>query len=130
MNILRRHTIALILLTVFVSMTMGGVFSYQMMMQDGTMHDCPYMGIAVLCDMTPLTHLSKWQNMFSATVQVLVVLALLLLLAAFITSRFVQDLFLPMQSPPRAVSRYRYRESITDPLRLAFARGLIHPKIF
>lgn len=118
------------LLTVIVSMTMGGVLSYEMMMSDGAMHNCPYMGIASLCTMTALEHLSQWQQMFAATAQSLAVFALLLLLVMSAISRLVEDLFVSVQSPPRVASRYRYKESIANPLRLALARGLIHPKTF
>lgn len=111
-------------------MTMGGFFSYEMMMQDGTMHNCPYMGVAALCNMTPLEHLSQWQQMFSATAQQLFTLALLSAFALLVTLFFVKDFFTSIESPPRGMSQYKYRERIFDPLRLAFARGIVHPKVY
>ncbi len=59
---------AAIFLVLVLMMNVGGVFSAGMMMDDnGMMHNCPYMGIAALCNMSPLEHLSQWQSMFSAT---------------------------------------------------------------
>jgi hypothetical protein len=94
-------------------MTMGGVFSYEMMMShdNGMMYNCPYMGITALCDMTSLEHLSQWQQMFAGIVQQFSILALFLLLAVFIILHFVQDLIAAMQSSHRAMYRYRYRET-------------------
>ncbi|MBI2030695.1 hypothetical protein HYT05_03665 [Candidatus Kaiserbacteria bacterium] len=130
MNILRKHTIVLVLLAILVSMTIGGTLSYMAMMEDGSMHNCPYMGVTALCDMTPLTHLSEWQSMFASVAQQFSIFIFLLLIALFVASYLATDLFVSIESPPGVVVRYRKKEIIIDHLRLAFARGLIHPKVF
>jgi hypothetical protein len=119
------------LLCVFIlALTVGGVLSADMMMpDDGAMQNCPYMGIAVLCNMTPLQHLSEWQVAFAATAQQLSIAALLLMLAALLLWRLILHLLAPPPSILPTV-RYRDRQVIFNPLRLAFARGLIHPKVF
>jgi hypothetical protein len=123
-----KSSIFFLLVTLVLMMSVGGIFSAQMMMEDG-MHDCPFMGIAALCEMSPLQHLSEWQSMFATTFQQFSTFALLLLLALALTWRFADQFFLP--KPTKIfVPRYRYRERVFDPLKLAFARGLIHPKVF
>lgn len=92
------------------------------------MHDCPYMGVVALCDMTPLEHLSQWRSMFAGIAQRLFIFALLF--TAFVVSRRATTLLVPAQSPLRSAFRYRCRERAADPLRLALARGTIHSKAF
>ena len=130
MNILQKHTFIFILLAILVSMTMGGVLSSHMMTQDGVMHDCPYMGVVAWCAMTSLAHLPQWQNMFAATAEHVSVLALLMIAVALVIARFTKHILPSIQSPPRAVSLYAYREQAFDSLRAALARGIMHPKIF
>ena len=126
-----KNTVFALILGVFFMMSMGGVFSSEMMMDDGSMtHNCPYMGVAALCNMSPIEHLSQWQQMFWTTSQELATTALLVLLALSLVWFFVKDLFVPGLSLVPIGSRYRERERIVDPLRLAFARGLIHSKVF
>ena len=131
MSLMRRQFIGLMLLAVLVSMTIGGVLSSEMMMdEDGMMHDCPFMGVAAICNMSPLEHLSEWQTMFTATSQQFGTAVLLLLLILVLLWSFATDLSPPKQSSIPIVSLYSKRERIFDPLRLAFARGIIHPKVF
>lgn len=119
----------LLLISLFVTMSIGGIYTAETMMEDGAMHNCPYMGVAALCNMSPLEHLSEWQSMFTTTPQQFGPAALLLLLALALVWHFVGSL-LPLQPKKVFVYRHKYRERVFDPLRLAFARGLIHPKIF
>ena len=120
----------LVLLIAFILMTsIGGVLSSQAMMNDGMMHPCPFMGMTAICDMSPLAHLAQWQQMFWATAQTITTIALLLLLALAISWHLREDLSLPKHAE-RFIPRYRYRERVFEPLRLAFARGLIHSKAY
>ena len=130
MNAVRsRYILVCALVIVVLMMTAGGVLSSGMMMQDGTMVNCPYMGIASLCKMDVFQHLSAWQQMFVSTVPPFAVFVVLVLIALLL-SHFFED-FLAYK-PPSAKPLLYHRHSceIFDPLKLAFSRGLIHPKIF
>lgn len=125
-----KKMVFLVLIAVILTMTVGGFYTAEMMTMDGgMMHNCPFMGVPALCNMTPLAHLAEWQNMFSTTVQQMTLISLLLLLAFAVVWHFVRDLFVPKRTEV-FIPRYREAEHIFDPLKLAFARGLIHPKVF
>lgn len=118
-----------LLFVVVFTTSIGGVVTANMMMDDGVMHDCPYMGVPVLCNMTPIEHVSAWQNMFLATSEQFSTYAFLLLLALAVLWQCIGYIFVPRYSQTFA-PRHRYRERVFDPLRLAFARGIIHRKVF
>ncbi len=128
-----RYAIFSFLLAIVLMVNTGGVLSAAMMSgDDGMMTNCPYMGMSTFCTMSPLEHLTAWQQMFSVTVQQFASISLLLLLitlAAFLyfTERtdtlLLIEVFLPRQ-------RYKERGKNFDPLRSAFARGIIHSKAF
>lgn len=132
MNIVRRQIMGLVLLAFIASMTTGGFLSANMMMEDGIMQPCPFMdNTASICNMTPLEHVSQWQQMFTTTLQDSVTTALLLLLFLIVVFAFVNALPRPKRPPERqSFSRYRYRERIFDPLRWAFSRGILNPKLY
>lgn len=128
-----RQVIFVLILTFVLMMTVGGVVSAEMMMdKDGMMmHNCPFMGIAVLCEMSPLQHLMEWQSMFTASAQPLAVILLLLLVLAIALSQFLTRILMDrLHERPAPVFRYRYRQPVFDTLRLALARGIIHPKVY
>ncbi|MBU6214545.1 hypothetical protein KGM48_01750 [Patescibacteria group bacterium] len=113
----------------FLTISIGGVYMAAMPMQDGIMHECPFMGVPALCHMSPLEHLTQWQTMFAATVQQALILFTALALIVALGWHFIRDLLLPERA--KAFSpRYRKREPIVDPLRLALAKGIIHSKAF
>ena len=128
-KIFLKSTLFSFLLVVLLAMSAGGAISAGMMMDDGAMGGCPYMGVAALCNMSPLEHLSEWQLMITTTAQQFAVASLLLLLALAVLWHVFEYLFVP-KSADTFVPKYRDREIIFDPLRLAFARGIIHPKVF
>ncbi len=108
-----------------------GIAHFGMTMgEDGKMSmvDCPFMNGSSICNMTPIDHVALWQQMFTAIVQQLNILALLLLFV--IISRY----FLGGASTYCEIgldfSSKRYRERVFDPLRLAFARGILHTKVY
>ena len=117
-----------VFLVLMLVINTGGLFSGGMRM-DGIMSNCPYMSVPTLCDMSPLEHLSALQSMFSATVQQFASASLLSLIVLALFWHFVGYLFLPKYAEV-LVPRSRYRERVFDPLRLAFARGIIHTKVF
>ncbi len=88
------------------------------------------MGETGICQMTPFEHIAAWQNMFTSTPQPLVALALLLLIALF-APRFIFNDFLPKKEPARRIVFYTPPNiGVFDSLKLAFARGIINPKVF
>lgn len=117
-----------LLIVLFVAVNAAGAFSAEMMMDDSMAH-CPFMGVSALCDMSPLEHLAQWQTTFSATAQQFTTTVLLLLLALSILWSLVGRLTAPTHRGVY-IPKYRYRVRNFDPLRLAFARGIIHPKVF
>lgn len=119
-----------ILGAIFVMMSVGGMLSSEMMLQDGSMMPCPFMGTATVCNMSPLEHVAGWQQMFVAALKQFGANTLLLLLALALVFLSVGGLFSPKVFQTRLVYRHRYRQRIFDPLRLAFARGIIHSKAF
>lgn len=117
-----------LLVAVLLVVNVGGIFSAGMM-DDSAMQDCPYMSIPALCTMNPLAHLSQWQQMFTTTVQHMTTAVLLLLLALAVVWYFLQDLCVPKRTEA-FTPRYRDKGRVFDPLRLAFARGVLHSKAF
>lgn len=112
----------------------GGGISHSMMMTDHCidgMTCCPFMGdIASVCNMSPLDHLSAWQNMFAAIPMQRVAILLLLLSALFFMLRFGEYLRLFYPTPQRIYIRPDPEIATYDSLRRFIARGLMHPKIF
>jgi hypothetical protein len=124
-----KKTAFVLLVALILVMSIGGVFTANMMMEDGTMHGCPYMGVAALCDMGVLAHISQWQQMFTATVQHVATTALLLLLALALGWHVPRALAIPERAGT-FVPRQKSRARVFHPLQLAFARGIIHSKAF
>jgi hypothetical protein len=119
-----------LLLVVALTLTLGGVFSAETMMGgDGMMHHCPYMGVASMCNMSPLEHLSLWQQMFASIAQEFSNLVVLMLLAFSALCYLFRNLFTP-QLTEVDKSRHRYKEKVFDPLQIAFARGILNTKAF
>lgn len=125
----KKGIVGLLLAVTFLTMSAGGAMSAEMMMEDGVMHGCPYMGVTALCNMTPLEHMSEWQSMFTATTQQFAAVSLLLALMVGALWVLVGHFLVP-QRTERLIPRHRDRERVFDPLRLAFARGIVHSKAF
>lgn len=109
----------------------GGSFFPAMVTQDGPPHGCPYMGKATICTMTPLEHLTEWQHRFMSTIPA----SSTLLLAAVLFGLFLMSrlwgLFVPKSPLVQKIFFYRAAVvGILDPLKLAFSRGILNPKIF
>ena len=94
-----------------------------------TMYNCLMPGMTAICNMTPLEHVASWQSMFT-NVLLQSGTALLLLLIAFAIVWNLSDGLYKPKSRERFTTRYRHRERIFDPLRLAIAAGIIHSKAY
>jgi hypothetical protein len=112
-----------------VVMSFGGVFTANMMTADGTMQDCPYMGSSGHCDMSITEHLDGWQILFAATLDGLFHMSDLLPLSAIVTLALFFTLFVRKRPERTIFERWRVLK-LFDPLRLALARGIIHPKLY
>lgn len=99
----------------------------------GQMEACPSMGVVALCEMSPFTHMAKWQGLFSALPETegasflaLVLLGLSVILL-WVRARG--------SGSACAVLSYALRSRIIHvPVRSylqeAFSNGILHPKIF
>lgn len=117
------------LLTLALGASFGGFITAGMMSMDGITQDCPYMGETGYCNMNISEHLASWQNLFTTTLERVNPLAFLPLLTLFVLAYFFVDLLVRKRSEQPLFQRWRTRE-LFDPLRLAFARGIIHPKLY
>ncbi len=113
-----------------LAMSFGGILTAWMMGMDGTMQqDCPYMGETGYCAMDISEHLASWQNLFTTTLERVNPLAMLPLFTLFVLAYFFVDLLVRKRTERPLFQRWRTRE-LFDPLQLAFARGIIHPKLY
>lgn len=109
--------------------TFGGAVSAGMMSMDGKMSDCPYMGMSGYCTMDVSEHLAQWQQLFSITLEQLFSADLLPLLTLLLLVPFFIFLALRKRTHKFVFQRWRALE-LFNPLKLAFARGIIHPKLY
>lgn len=123
----RGIVIGLFLSLVFM-MSFGGVLSAGMMSMDGKMQDCPYMGMSGYCDMDASEHLAGWQTLFAATLDGFHNSDLFPLLAFALLAPFF-TLFIRKRPQRPIFQRWRMLE-LFDPLQLAFARGILNPKLY
>ena len=112
-----------------LTMGVGVSVSAEMMMGDGMMTPCPYMGMSSMCNMTPLEHLAGWQQLFTAipgenfTVPLLSSFAI-----SFIA--FVLFSVAIRRSVSFLVPRNRYRKRKRTQLQIAFSRGILNSKAY
>ena len=118
-GMLGNKAVFVLLVALFLAASMGSVFTAEMM-DGGAAYNCPYMGVPVLCAMSPLQHLSEWQHTFAAVVQqtsTVVFLLLALCAAALFSIR-------PRLLEPRIVRGYRYRSPPSTPQNARITRWL------
>ena len=128
-----RKTLITLSLMIFLLVGATGMAYSGTMMDHGmeTMLGCPLMShSAAICNMSPLEHLTQWQNMFAAIPAQSVALLLLMLLALFFFLRLDQYRWLLHPSPHPVYVSYDPEAVTHDSLRRFIARGLLHPKIF
>lgn len=117
------------LLSLVFMMSFGGVLSAGMMSMDGKMQDCPYMGMSGYCDMDASEHLAGWQQLFATTLEQFFSSDLFPLLTLVILTPFFLVLLVRKRLQRPVFDRWRALE-LFDPLQLAFARGIINPKLY
>lgn len=105
------------------------------MNDDGTMANCPYLGITALCTMQPLQHVAVLQNMLTALpVKIAGIFTAIILLAfaLFLTllGRYNANILRYSIFSHTGKRRRRAVLSIPDAIRDAFSRGILHTKVF
>lgn len=94
-----------------------------------TASDCLLMSQEALCPMSPIGHLAAWQNSFTATIPT-TVYALTLTLAFFVAYKAYRALLDTISVPQLTLRRFFFTSFLHDPLALAFARGILNPRIW
>jgi hypothetical protein len=120
---------AIFILTLFAIVALSG--SHTIMMTDGhgNMMPCPFMsGNGSLCQMSIMQHLGAWQSLFVATTPNIALLffVLTLLLVSFLYKQSERDRLEKIKCS--AVESRNIASFFSDPLRLAFSRGILHSK--
>lgn len=130
-----RKIMLLAVFAFFAVATAGTAYVPMPMNDDGTMANCPYLGITALCTMQPLEHIAALQTMLAAlpakiagiftTIIFLAFALLLTVLSPFNTGalRYVACSYAGKR-------RRRAVLSIPDAIRDAFSRGILHTKAF
>jgi len=103
---------------------------------DGTMGGCLFTGMEEICEMAFTEHLSQWQSMFTTTApqKVLALVLSLLLAVAFVAvgifKRNLLLLFSYYATRWWLYIRQNPNLSFFSPLKEAFSRGILNPKIY
>lgn len=103
---------------------------------DGTMGGCLFSGMEEICEMSFIEHLTEWQSMFTTTVTqnaFTIILLLLLAVVFFAIGIFKRNLLLLYNYHAtrwRFYIRHNPELSLFNPLKEAFARGILNPKIY
>ena len=98
----------------------------------GHMHDCPFMGMTAICDMSPLQHVSAWQNIYATVVFKDTFTALLNALVLVFAWRVLfgaKPFAIPIVISLRHVSGEEDSPR-RDALKEALRRGVVHSKAF
>ncbi len=126
------YLISVATLAFFFAASFGVMHTGMTTDSQGHMHDCPFMGMVIICEMSPLQHVSAWQNTFATLVlgQSGTSLVYGVLLALFLYAVF--------RSVPLPIREYIPILYISDTvlsthsnaLKQALSSGILHPKVF
>lgn len=123
-----------LLLIIFMSIFGMMFFQHGGMGQKAQASMCPFMpDTTVVCKMTPMEHIEKWQSMFASlpASDFLMTVILLVVSAIFIFSYIFFSNFLdPLVSIVFVRLRSRQIFKIPNPLQEAFSNGILNPKTF
>lgn len=129
-----KEKVIVMFLLVFVVVNMFGLsFTMDHQMSGGHMAACPFMGeTASVCQMTLSDHVTKWKEMFIALLPTMTLLTLLILGITMMVLIFT--LAPPWLNRVSLLLR-NYKKLHPDikffnPLILAFAQGILHPRIY
>lgn len=131
--------VMILTLAAFISVAFFGITQSTMGMEkkaDDTMGGCLLTGMEEICKMSFTAHLTEWQSIFNTTVtQNAFTIILLLLLAVVVVStgifkRSLLLLFSRQSTHWRLYLKYNPELSLFNPVKVAFARGILNPKIY
>lgn len=121
-------------LVIFTFITTFGLGLSMKHDMQGSMVNCPLMsGSTTLCQMNPLEHITKWQQLFTTTRQTD---AMVLIVALFILGSTILLLKMHSQRSLLQIRLYTYHKrknpqmQLFNHLLLAFSNGVLHPKLY
>ena len=125
---------ALLILGIFLIVGgLGVLYSFGMNMgSNEDMFPCPFMAQgSSMCTMTPLEHISAWQNMLTALPVGNILLATLLIFT-FVSVLLSRIILTRLEHKLLSIYRFRYRKRFTERnyLQEAYSAGLLNPKTF
>jgi hypothetical protein len=98
---------------------------------DGSMN-CPFSNHSMsICQMNPLEHIEKWQSMFTMLPVQNLISFLLALFTLFVISKFTDwNKFLRSKSSQLYQNNKALYVQVFNPLKDAYSRGILNPKLF
>lgn len=110
-------------LTTFSIMTMDDV---------GQMTDCGLVHTATICPVSMAEHLRFWQQIFVPASPMVLLLALVIVVAAFLVRRIIDPLHIGITRLTYNRWQLLYEPTLllSDYLKQAFSQGVLHPKIY
>lgn len=130
-------TLTLVWLAVFVFVSIVGIAHPAGMEanEKGEMSGCIFAGEAAMCNMNVIEHISSWQGMMTGIVQDIPAAALVLsivLIAAFTApaARMLLVDHVKRIVLQRLSFLFNTLGAVFNPLQRAFARGILHPRIY
>ena len=119
------------ILLLFMAISMAGLGMSMMTDAQGHMGNCPLMnGLSSICKMNVFEHLASWQSLFVSLAPNILNLSLALFSLALIFVAFIFSDESPQNIRLESSSLPREQVSLFNPLRIAFARGILHSKIY
>ena len=101
--------------------------------QQGNMEGCVFTGNTALCNMSVTEDIAQWQNLFTAIPQKsfdLLIALSLAIIAFLVGNKLARSPDGYQSSRQRCYAKQFSTLGIATPLRLAFSRGILHPKIY
>lgn len=124
--------LAVLTIALFVTIAVFGLHNAMAIDSRGNMSPCPLMAnVASLCKMNIMAHLSGWQSLLAAATPattLLLLSAIAFLLFSFSLKNLQED---PSAKTEFSSIKHRNLDALVfNPLRLAFRRGILNPKIY
>lgn len=122
--------LAALAMSMFLVAGIFGISHAMNMDSNGQMSGCPFMGVATVCNMSPLEHVAAWQSMFTSTSSenTLSLLLSVLLVAVSILFVLSEGIF-PKIRPPLLCRPHRF-SLFRHSLQEAFSNGILNSKAY
>jgi len=132
-----KSILVLTILLSFLSTLFFGIFHINMdMSSEGQISQKCFMpGMSTMCQMSPIEHISAWQNMFTAIPGGINYLVVFLILFTLIISRLallgrIRQLIVSLPSLPLLILYRKRYFPIPSYIQEAFSSGILHPKLY